>query len=678
MQTECIDCTQGCARPSPPPIPSAPPATWPLPPSPPPDVAEYWTEGHFVQTNAFALPPGESLLIKGVSWFGLESRSCYIGEGAAGPLSAYADFLKFHGFNAVRMPLAADAVIADRRARCLNQGIYVTNNPELEGLSYLTVVERFIELLGEHGLLVLLDVHNMRAGEWPEQGWPATPLGATEGISTLRTTWRILAKRFCNPRRFWNVFAADLKNEPHGLYWGPAQGDASLYPANMRWDSTAGAIGTEVHRLCSRWLLFVEGVGQCRDVVSTDNNEAHHPCQHPAAVGQDTTYNAFWGENLQGVRMSPILITDERDGEPVHDKVVYSPHSYGPGVFAQHYFQDSDFASHMPAIWDMQYGFISRDDAAPVIIGEWGGRGNGDDGIWQEAFREYLTERQIGSFYWSLNPESQDTGGLIVGWELPIVPEDAKLRMLSYLPSSPVPAAIDRIWGGAAVYHRRPAFPRPPPPPLQSPPLGRSPPPPNVASPATQRNEDEVWFTDLYNRLSYVSPPPLPWRAPSMPPEEVHEENSATIPFFMVATSMLSMLLVLRNWRRICKAKGSTMVPQSEIIADSFAPSIDDSVGHWFRDRAPRRAYAQRNTSTLAPRDASKDRGWLREGRRKTRQAPKTIEVSKDSALVQEPMESSRQYSSVGQVAERLSAKATPSLLSHTHHLELDLASELD
>ena len=33
----------------------------------------------------------------------------------------------------------------------------------------------------------------------------------------------MLARRFCAPHSdYWHVFAADLRNEPHAMYWGAA------------------------------------------------------------------------------------------------------------------------------------------------------------------------------------------------------------------------------------------------------------------------------------------------------------------------------------------------------------------------------------------------------------------------------------------------------------------------
>lgn len=165
-----------------------------------------------------------------------------------------ASFLSENGFNAVRIPLALTEVLGrqspsclDHRARttlamchtiakryatvhhahnhttewvsfchlrafgpicrpCLDAEVYITNNPELHKKDYLEGLEWFIRMLGEHGLLVLLDIHVEAPGKWPDDGTLAS-------VESLEAAWEKLADIFCSPHEYWNVFAADLKNE---------------------------------------------------------------------------------------------------------------------------------------------------------------------------------------------------------------------------------------------------------------------------------------------------------------------------------------------------------------------------------------------------------------------------------------------------------------------------------
>lgn len=203
--------------------------------------------------------------------------------------------------------------------------------------------------------------------------------------------------------------------QPHGMYWGAPPDDASphLYPSGQRWDEVASRVGSTLHQRCSRWLIFVEGVDHCKqashvrgcgqwDYPKLPKSDPRCTCTFPSAAGQspDTVVpSSWWGENLQGVPRSPIQIRAS-DGHSVKGKVVLSPHTYGPSVYAQPYFADATFPANLPAIWDAQYGRLNTEHAYAIVIGEWGGRFTGQDAIWQHAFASYLATRHFGSFYW--------------------------------------------------------------------------------------------------------------------------------------------------------------------------------------------------------------------------------------------------------------------------------------
>ena len=70
--------------------------------------------------------------------------------------------------------------------------------------------------------------------------------------------------------------------------------------------------------------------------------------------------------------------------------------------------------------------------------GRVGGRETGPDtpeGIWQRAFVEFLREKQLGFIYWSWNPNSGDTGGLVADdWRTLVEPKRALLAPLLEAP----------------------------------------------------------------------------------------------------------------------------------------------------------------------------------------------------------------------------------------------------
>jgi endoglucanase len=142
----------------------------------------------------------------------------------------------------------------------------------------------------------------------------------------------------------------------------------------------------------------------------------------------DNSYGSFWGEYLQGAYETPVIAGGNR--------VVYSPHSYGPSVFMQSYFQDPNFPANMPNIWDQKFGWVPKRTGRAVVIGEWGGTNQGLDAQWQTAFASYLIARGIDAFYWTLNPGSSDTGGWVLDRPDRAV-DEAKLARIKAAQPSP-------------------------------------------------------------------------------------------------------------------------------------------------------------------------------------------------------------------------------------------------
>lgn len=67
----------------------------------------------------------------------------------------------------------------------------------------------------------------------------------------------------------------------------------------------------------------------------------------------------------------------------------------------------------MQAIWDDHFGVAVASGAA-VVVGEFGGRNTGADARWHTAFVDYMAAKRFGSFYWCVNPTSNDTAGFLL------------------------------------------------------------------------------------------------------------------------------------------------------------------------------------------------------------------------------------------------------------------------
>jgi endoglucanase len=310
---------------------------------------------------------GNPVIVTGISWFGLETEN-YAPHGLwARSLDSFLDQIVELGFNTIRLPYSSQLL----DPASLPNGINYDLNPDLEGLTGLEIMDRVIAGAGERGLKVILDRHRPDSHAQAEL-WYTPQYSEERWISD----WVMLAERYAGDD---TVIGVDLHNEPHGAAtWG------SEDPATD-WRLAAERAGNAILAANPNLLIIVQGVQEY----------------------QGDTY--WWGGNLIGAREHPVRLD-------VPGRLVYSPHTYGPGVYPQPWFSDPSFPANMPEIWDRHWGYLNREGIAPVLLGEFGGRSvkNDQEGIWQRALVSYLEENQISYVYWSLNPNSGDTGGILL------------------------------------------------------------------------------------------------------------------------------------------------------------------------------------------------------------------------------------------------------------------------
>jgi endoglucanase len=270
------------------------------------------------------------------------------------------------GFNTVRLPFSNDALVPGR----MPQGINYDVNPDLAGKTSLDIMDMLIRGAGERGLKVVLDRHRPTS-EAQSELWYTDAVPESRWISD----WVMLAKRYRDQPA---VLGMDLHNEPRGpATWG--SGD----PATD-WHLAAQRAGDAILAVNPYVLIFVQGVER----------------------SGDDWY--WWGGNFRDAQ-------SERLELELPGRLVYSPHDYGPGVYAQPWFDAPDFPNNMPDIWNAHWGYLATQRLAPVVLGEFGGRSVGDDaeGIWQRALMDYAAQNGMGWLNWSFNPDSGDTGGLL-------------------------------------------------------------------------------------------------------------------------------------------------------------------------------------------------------------------------------------------------------------------------
>ncbi len=330
---------------------------------------------------------GEPVCLRGVSWFGAETAA-HVPHGLWA--RDYRDILaqiQAAGFNLIRIPYSVQSLKSEAvTGISFAEGM----NADLHSLGPLAVLDRIIAEAEKRGMLVLLDSHRLNDDRIPEL-WYGDGYSEEDWLGI----WAMLARRYGDAPC---VIGADVKNEPHGVAsWGTGDEKTDFRLAAER-------CGDAIHAIAPHWLILVEGV------------EKNVPGQRLSGH--------WWGGNLEGVRRAPVRLR-------IPNRVVYSPHEYGHGVRPASWLQGPGFPANLPARWDAGFHYIAREEIAPVLIGEFGGRDTAPDtpeGIWQRAFVSFIAENDLGFCYWTWNPNSGDTGGLVKDdW---LTPEKDKFDLL--------------------------------------------------------------------------------------------------------------------------------------------------------------------------------------------------------------------------------------------------------
>lgn len=127
-----------------------------------------------------------------------------------------------------------------------------------------------------------------------------------------------------------------------------------------------------------------------------------------SSTNSDDYYFNWWGGNLRGVKDYPI------DLGKYQDKLVYSPHDYGPTVYQQPWFEgDYTYKSLMKDCWKDNWFYIQEQDIAPLLIGEWGGFMTEPNLTWMTYMRKQIKDNHVNHTFWCFNANSGDTGGLV-------------------------------------------------------------------------------------------------------------------------------------------------------------------------------------------------------------------------------------------------------------------------
>jgi aryl-phospho-beta-D-glucosidase BglC (GH1 family) len=311
-------------------------------------------------------------------------------------------------------------------------------NADLLGKTPLQVLDLWMAEADRQGMYIMLDFHSVSMQRQYPTWFVSNP--ADFGLmynkqAYTKENWTrdlaFVAQRYGNLPHF---FAIDIYNEPEGVVrWSTGDVNAPN-PANF-WKPAAELASAAVLAANPNLLIFVQGINGNWDGI------------------ENTNVPMNWGEDFQPQAYQPLNIPN--------DKLVLSPHTYGPDVFMKSSFNAYNFPANLAANWDILFGRFFQ--IHPVVVGEWGGKyGQGAGGpmdvTWQNAFVDYLISKGVhNSFYWCYTPNSGDTGGIL---------DDSLNVRTDKL------ALLQRLWGvtaGTPVPVPKPTPTTPPPTPTPAP-----------------------------------------------------------------------------------------------------------------------------------------------------------------------------------------------------------------
>ncbi len=351
----------------------------------------------YTDGNRIVDKDGKRVWLTGVNWFGYNTGTNTFDGLWNSQLEPSVKAIADHGFNLIRVPISAELINEWASGEYPKANYNNAYNTALNEMNSLEIFEYFLKLAEENGIKVMPDIHSAEtnASGHNVNLWYTSKVSVEEFYSALE--W--LAERYKNND---TIIAYDLKNEPHGK---PFEGDGAAIwndstDAN-NWKHVAETAAARILAKNPNVLILVEGI-EIYPIDLNSNSDFH-------STNEKDYYFNWWGGNLRGVKDYPI------DLEKYRNKLVYSPHDYGPTVYKQPWFEGSyNFDSLMKDCWHDNWFYIHENNTAPLLIGEWGGFMKEPNLTWMTYMRQLIKENKLNHTFWCFNANSGDTGGLVL------------------------------------------------------------------------------------------------------------------------------------------------------------------------------------------------------------------------------------------------------------------------
>ncbi len=338
---------------------------------------------------------GKEVWLTGCNWFGYNTGTNTFDGLWACDLNTSIASIADHGFNLLRVPISSELIKNWSNGNYPTANFNQATNSYLVGMNSLEIFDYVVGQCRANGLKIMIDIHCAKTDSMGHMKalWTDGDISEKDYLDTL--AW--MAKRYKNDD---TIIAFDLENEPHGKPNESPRAKWDNSKDSDNWKYIAEKAANSVLKQNPNVLVMVEGI----EIYPIDTKKNGNFSSTNSA---DYYFN-WWGGNLRGVKDNPI------DLGKYQNKLVYSPHDYGPAVFQQPWFKSGyNYNSLYKDCWHDNWFYIQEEGIAPLLIGEWGGYMTEPNLTWMTHLRKFIKTNKINHTFWCFNANSGDTGGLV-------------------------------------------------------------------------------------------------------------------------------------------------------------------------------------------------------------------------------------------------------------------------
>lgn len=349
-----------------------------------------------VEGNKIVDKDGKQVWLTGVNWFGYNTGTNIFDGIWNSDLNTSIQSIADHGFNLIRIPMSAELILQWKNGQYPTANFNNATNYYLVGMNSLEIFDYVIGQCRASGMKIMIDIHSAKTDSMGHMAnlWYNGDITTEKYQEAL--VW--MAERYANDD---TIIAYDLKNEPHGK---PYEQDKAIWNDSKNqnnWKYIAEQTALKILEKNPNVLIMVEGT-EIYPIDIKANGD------YSSTNDKDYYFN-WWGGNLRGVADYPI------DLGKYQDKLVYSPHDYGPTVYQQPWFKAGyNYDSLYKDCWHDNWLYIHEDGTAPLLIGEWGGFMREPNLTWMTHMRSLIKNYHLHHTFWCFNANSGDTGGLVL------------------------------------------------------------------------------------------------------------------------------------------------------------------------------------------------------------------------------------------------------------------------